>query len=382
MAHHPRAPHTAFDIVCPSKVLPMEKPPSLSIVLSTRNHMKFLPECLQGILTQTFTDFEFLIVDDGSTDDTWSCLESCAQKDSRIRLFRNQHPLGVIKSYNQLFRLAQGSHIWSVATDDHCINPGFLNDGFRLLHRFPHAAGFYANMRIVKMPGEVFERNWATESQDRFFKPNEIMSLFWKDSGYPCGPSIVLRKTWYERFHGWPTDLGPQTDCFLNVVAGGNAGMVYLGKPSVVHRIWQDGTSFTSSQAKKDLFRCLARMESLLRLNLPAHPNDNSSWERWRVDAILRVLNTKYEYKILLKKRRRSFFHFWISIIRDLRHGVSLYCSALSPSFNGSRNSSLKLKERQIAFTRRIWNHVKIDYQLRLVTRLFRSLQKRLFASR
>lgn len=78
--------------------------------------------------------------------------------------------------------------------------------------------------------------------------------------------------------------------------------MVYLGKPSVVHRIWQDGTSFTSSQAKKDLFRCLARMESLLRLNLPAHPNDNSSWERWRVDAILRVLNTKYEYKILLKK--------------------------------------------------------------------------------
>ena len=359
----------------------MPRNPTLSVVLSTRNHLGFLTGCLQGILTQTYTDFEFLILDDGSTDDTWVFLKTYAQKDPRIRLFQNEHPLGVIKSYNHLFRLAQGSHIWSVATDDHCINRDFLNDGFKLLHRFPHAAGFYANMRIVKMPGEVFERNWATESRDRFFKPNEIMSLFWRDSGYPCGPSLVLEKTWYERFHGWPSDLGPQTDCFLNVVAGGNSGMVYLGKPSVVHRIWQDGTSFTSSQAKKDLFGCLARMESLLRLNLPAYPKDNSSWERWRIDAILRALNTKHEYKVLLKERRHPFFYSWISIIRDLHHGVRIYCSALSPSFGVSGKSSLKAKEGQIAFTREIWNLVKIDYQLRHFTRLFRSLQKRLFAS-
>jgi len=47
MAHHPRVPHTAFDIVCPSKVLPMENSPHLRIALSTRNHMTFLTGCLQ-----------------------------------------------------------------------------------------------------------------------------------------------------------------------------------------------------------------------------------------------------------------------------------------------------------------------------------------------
>ncbi len=289
--------------------------------------------------------------------------------------------MGVIDSYNALFCKARGDYLWSVATDDHCINENFLQEGFEMLKRYPQAAGFYSAMNVVKMPGEFFDKQWTAGNRNRYLSPDKIMRLFWRDEGYPCGPSIVLRKTWYERFCGWPKELGPQCDCFLNVVAGGNSGMVYLGKPSVVHRIWQDGTSFTSSQAKKDLFGCLARMESLLRLNLPAYPKDNSSWKRWRIDAILRVLNTKHEYKVLLKETRHPFFYSWISMIRDLHHGVRIYCSALLPSFGVSGKSSLKAKEGQIAFTREIWNLVKIDYQLRHFTRLFRSLQKRLFAS-
>jgi len=68
MAHHPRVPHTAFDIVCPSKVLPMENSPHLRIALSTRRHMNFLPACLKGFVTQPYTDFEFDIADNGPTN--------------------------------------------------------------------------------------------------------------------------------------------------------------------------------------------------------------------------------------------------------------------------------------------------------------------------
>lgn len=68
MAHHPRVPHTAFDIVCPSKVLPMENSPHLRIDLYTRNHMTFLTGCLQEFSMQLYTGFEFHIAEDGSTD--------------------------------------------------------------------------------------------------------------------------------------------------------------------------------------------------------------------------------------------------------------------------------------------------------------------------
>ena len=75
MAHHPRVPHTAFDIVCPSRVWPMETFAHLRIVLSTRNHMMFLPECLQRSVTQTYIDFEFHIAEDGLTDPIYeACL--------------------------------------------------------------------------------------------------------------------------------------------------------------------------------------------------------------------------------------------------------------------------------------------------------------------
>jgi glycosyltransferase involved in cell wall biosynthesis len=378
MAHHPRAPHTAFDIVCPSKVLPMEKPPSLSVVLSTRNHMKFLPECLQGILTQTFTDFEFLIVDDGSTDDTWACLKTYAQKDPRIRLFRNEHPLGVIKSYNHLFCLAKGNHIWSVATDDHCINRDFLNDGFKLLHRFPHAAGFYANMRIVKMPGEVFERNWMTKSRDRFFKPNEIMSLFWKDSGYPSGPSLVLKKNWHTLFNGWNYDLGPQCDYFLNILAGGTSGMVYLHRESVIHRIWDAGDSFLASQNRQNLLENLGRVERLLRANLPSSMDQPEQWNRWRIGAILRATNFEHQLKNYFSRKGTPPPMIFFSLLRGLIRAVEAFCSGWqagdSPRLSGAKANP---KIFVIRMTRDIWNDAMHSYTWRVVFRFWKSLRKR-----
>ena len=351
---------------------------TLSVVLSTRNHLGFLTGCLQGILTQTFTDFEFLIVDDGSTDDTWACLETYAQKDPRIRLFRNEHPLGVIKSYNQLFGLAQGSHIWSVATDDHCINPSFLNDGFRLLHRFPYAAGFYANMRIVKMPGEVFERNWMTESRDRFFKPSEIMNLFWNDSGYPSGPSLVLKKNWHTLFNGWNYDLGPQCDYFLNILAGGTSGMVYLHRESVIHRIWGAGDSFLASQNRQNLIENLGRMERLLRANLPSSMDRRAEWNRWRIGAILRATNFEHQLKNYFRRKGTPPPMIFFSLLRGLIRAVEAFCSGLRvgdlPRLSGTEANP---KIFVIRLTRNIWNYALYNYTWRGVFRIWKSLRKR-----
>ena len=356
--------------MCPRKVLPMEKTPSLSVVLSARNHMNFLRGCLEGILTQTYTDFEFLIVDDGSTDDTWACLETYAQKDPRIRLFRNEHPLGVIKSYNQLFRLTQGSHIWSVATDDHCINRHFLDGGFRLLHRFPHAAGFYANMRIVKMPGEVFERNWATESRDRFFKPSEIMNLFWNDSGYPSGPSLVLKKNWYTLFNGWNHDLGPQCDYFLNILAGGTSGMVYLHRPSVTHRIWPAGDSFLSSQNEKGLIINLAKLERLLKSHLPKWTLQPNRWDRWRTQALFRVINFTHSLRQARKRGEKQMVTTDLKkLYRNLYKVVDL--------FNSVHEKGPEIGSKQNART--AWQEGLKNYQWRLFGRFISSIRKRFF---
>ena len=72
--------------------------PKVSVVISVYNGEKYLREAIDSILDQTFKDFEFIIINDGSTDQTREILESYS--DHRIRLF-HQNNIGLTKSLNK-----------------------------------------------------------------------------------------------------------------------------------------------------------------------------------------------------------------------------------------------------------------------------------------
>ena len=74
--------------------------PLLSVVMPVRNAMPYLDQAVQSILDQTYRNFEFVVVDDGSTDGSWERLQHLAESDDRIRLFRNPHPAGPVSSSN------------------------------------------------------------------------------------------------------------------------------------------------------------------------------------------------------------------------------------------------------------------------------------------
>ena len=59
----------------------------LSIIVPVYNVGSFLPKCINSIISQTFTDFELILVDDGSTDNSVEICDAAAKKDSRVRLF-------------------------------------------------------------------------------------------------------------------------------------------------------------------------------------------------------------------------------------------------------------------------------------------------------
>lgn len=80
------------------------------------NGEKYLREALDSILAQTFTDFEFIIVDDGSTDATMAILSS--YNDPRLRLLKNQHNSGISASLNRGLSLARGQYLARMDCDD------------------------------------------------------------------------------------------------------------------------------------------------------------------------------------------------------------------------------------------------------------------------
>ncbi len=92
--------------------------PKVSVVMGVYNGSQYLSESVESILNQTFKDFEFIILDDGSTDNSWEILTEYAEHDRRIKLFKNEENIGLTKSLNKGLKLAQGEYIARQDADD------------------------------------------------------------------------------------------------------------------------------------------------------------------------------------------------------------------------------------------------------------------------
>jgi cellulose synthase/poly-beta-1,6-N-acetylglucosamine synthase-like glycosyltransferase len=90
--------------------------PKVSVVMSVYNGERYLAEAIESILAQTFPDFEFIIIDDGSTDSTPDILNR--YDDARIVLVRNQENIGLTRSLNRGIRMAHGDYVARQDADD------------------------------------------------------------------------------------------------------------------------------------------------------------------------------------------------------------------------------------------------------------------------
>lgn len=90
--------------------------PKVSVLMPVYNGSKYLKEAIESILSQSFKDFEFLIINDGSTDNTENIIKS--YKDQRIRYLKNPGNIGLVASLNKGIKLARGNYIARMDADD------------------------------------------------------------------------------------------------------------------------------------------------------------------------------------------------------------------------------------------------------------------------
>ena len=99
----------------------------ISVLMSVYNGEKLLPNSIESILSQTYSDFEFLILNDGSIDRTESILNKFRDLDDRIKIFKNEKNLGLTKSLNQLINISSGQIIARQDHDDVSLKNRFNN---------------------------------------------------------------------------------------------------------------------------------------------------------------------------------------------------------------------------------------------------------------
>ena len=90
----------------------------ISVIMSSFNSEKTIEESIQSILNQDYKNIEFLIVDDGSTDNTLRIMKKLRDKDKRIEIIENTRNIGLTKSLNQLLKISNGRYIARQDSDD------------------------------------------------------------------------------------------------------------------------------------------------------------------------------------------------------------------------------------------------------------------------
>src|SRR5271155_1367190 len=123
-------------------------PPKISVLIPTYNYGRFLAEAIESVLAQDFHDFELLIVDDGSTDNTAEVVRPFCARDERVHFAVNAVNLGMAQNWNHCLRQARGEYVKFLFGDDKLCHRQALSKLLALLQAHPSAV-LAASARVI-----------------------------------------------------------------------------------------------------------------------------------------------------------------------------------------------------------------------------------------
>ncbi|MGB8815783.1 MAG: glycosyltransferase family 2 protein [Minisyncoccia bacterium] len=139
----------------------------VSIVIITRNRAIFIIKAIQSVLDQTLYNWELLIGDDDSKDDTEKIVREFSNKDNRIKYFKNSPALGISKNRNKALSLVTGKYISILDSDDSWIDKEKIQTQFSFLENNPDYVLIGSNIKVIDEKNN-FIRNtdFSTEDAD------------------------------------------------------------------------------------------------------------------------------------------------------------------------------------------------------------------------
>ena len=137
----------------------MKEEPKISIGLPVYNGERYLTEAIESILNQTWTDFELIICDNGSTDGTEYICRSFAARDARIRYFRSKENRGAAWNYNRTVELARGPYFKWMAHDD-VHHPDFLRRCLEVLENDASVVLAYSDTVDIDENGRIIKDDY------------------------------------------------------------------------------------------------------------------------------------------------------------------------------------------------------------------------------
>lgn len=236
---------------------PSTPAPRVSVVIAAYKAEKFLPATLESIQAQTLPDWECIVVEDGSPDQTLAVAQRCAAADSRIRVFSqaNQGPsvarnlgLGLLNPGSKYVTVMDGDDLWM---------PDMLETLVREIEAHPEAVGAQALGRCVDVHGvEIEDPAYSSHGNGRYvcnalgspvqLEASALTSFrsLWFSTPFPPG-LIVARRAAYEKTGGFDTDIRPVEDWDMLIRLSREGGFCFVNRVLLSYRRHGNNTSVT-----------------------------------------------------------------------------------------------------------------------------------------
>ncbi|MBN1405367.1 MAG: glycosyltransferase [Candidatus Omnitrophica bacterium] len=167
----------------------MPKIPEISVIMSVYNGQKHLKKSVDSILNQTFNDFEFITINDGSTDETRKIFES--YKDERLRIVHLDKNIGIPKAKNMALKMAKGRYV-AIADADDIYLPDRLKKQRDFLENNPDVGLVASAHYIIDENDNVVGRR-SYIGADRIFRKKLIIGNIF------CHSTVMLRKEVFDK---------------------------------------------------------------------------------------------------------------------------------------------------------------------------------------
>lgn len=206
-----------------------DQAPRVSILMAVYNGQDFLAEAVRSLLQQTFTDFELVVIDDGSTDSSPAILAGFAEQDPRVKITRHDNR-GLTASLNAGLALCRGELIARMDGDDVC-HPDRLARQVAAMDRRPDVVALGTGIRIIDAAGRVESTPSVQTEHDA------IESRLWAGDGRAiCHPVLMARSAALRDVHGYNERYRTAQDLDLYLRLGEVGRLANLPEPLLDYR--------------------------------------------------------------------------------------------------------------------------------------------------
>lgn len=177
--------------------------PTVSVIVPNFNHALFLKQRIESILNQTYQDFELILLDDCSTDNSRDVLASYAdnQHVSQI-VFNDRNSGSTFKQWEKGLNLAKGRYVWIAESDDYA-SPFFLEKTLSVFEETQEAVLVFTGSQMVDENGEELEKDWdyfSTDTPEKtIYQPSLFLQKILGHNFVYNASMVVFRRDCYKR---------------------------------------------------------------------------------------------------------------------------------------------------------------------------------------